>query len=197
MENQIKILVVDDEKITREEIQENLQFKGYEVDVAEDGVSGLEKIGKTAYNVLIIDLIMPGEIDGLKLIEKIKEISHETIKIIITGYPGIESAAEAMRFGAYYYLEKPIEFDQLLDIISKGMNEHSESVEKIRMRAENLIYEKYRDKMEKEHQKGEFVTIGFDNEDIIVDKKFGKGKFLFKRIGYDYVYTVGGGDYDN
>jgi len=217
MEDQIKILVVDDEGITRKELQDNLQAEGYAVDVAEDGAGGLEKIEKTAYNVIITDLVMPGEIDGLKLVEKIKEISPETIKIIITGFPGIESAVkdhirfflkEAMRLGAYYYLEKPIKFDLVLDTISKGLNEHPESIKKVRMRAEDLIYEKYRDELEKGHQKGEFVAIDLDTEEIIVDKddgkvldkaikKFGKMKFLFRRIGYNYVYSVGGGHYDN
>lgn len=197
----IKILVVDDEEKARSKMKNILEAGGYDVDLAEDGVKGLEKIKAGAYNIALIDLVMPGEMDGLKLIERMKEICPETIKIIIVDYLEIETAAEAMRSEAYYCFKKPIDFDQLLEVISQALKEHPEARERVEMRANDLIYEKYRKKLEKEHQKGEFVAIGFDTGEVIVDKddnkvlgeaikRFGKMKFLFRRIGYDYAYAV-------
>lgn len=203
----IKVLVVDDEEMARNKTKRVLEARGYNVDLAEDGVEGLKKIKAGAYNIALIDLGISGEgeMDGLKLIKKMKEICPETIKIIIADYLTIEVIAEVMRLETTYYcFEKPIDFDELLKIINQALNDHPDAIEKVEIRAENLIYEKYREKLEKEHQKGDFVTICFDTGEIIVDKdkekvldeaieRFGKGGFLFRRIGYDYVYSVGGG----
>lgn len=106
------MLVVEDEGILREALVDYLSSEGHKVDSADDGEKGLEKFKSVNYDVMIIDLKLPGR-DGISILKEVKAKNPETKVIIITAYPTIETAVEAMRAGAIDYLPKPFEIDQL------------------------------------------------------------------------------------
>lgn len=112
------ILIVDDEPLVRNFLNEVLKKEGYRVDMTADGESALKKVEKSYYDVIITDVRMPG-VDGLTLLNKIKQLSPSTAVIVITAYGSIENAVEAMKIGAYDYLTKPIIPEQIKIVIQK------------------------------------------------------------------------------
>jgi len=108
-----KILIADDEKTIRESLKVILEDEGYKANVAGDGALALEEIKNNNYDIVISDIKMPN-IDGMELLEKASEISPNTFFIIMTAYASVQTAIEALRKGAYDYLIKPVEFEDLL-----------------------------------------------------------------------------------
>ncbi len=113
-----KILVIDDERNIREIFSLLLKEKGYEVDAAESGMAGLEKARKIDPEVVLLDMHLP-DIPGLDLLARIKASRPEAEIIIITAYGTIRSAVEATKIGAYAYLEKPVDNEELLLTVSR------------------------------------------------------------------------------
>ncbi len=108
-----KILIVDDEKAIRESLQIILAEEGFETDTANNGIQALEKIKEEGYDLVITDLKMP-QSNGMELLKKSSQISPDTFFIIITAYASVDTAINALRNGAFDYLIKPIEFDDLI-----------------------------------------------------------------------------------
>ncbi|NIM91296.1 MAG: response regulator [Candidatus Aminicenantes bacterium] len=113
------MLVVEDEDIMREALFDYFSGEGHKVDTASDGDKALEKFKLEDYNVMIIDLKLPGR-DGLSILKEVRGKNPNAKVIIITAYPSIETAKEAMRGGAADYLPKPFELDHLENIIRKS-----------------------------------------------------------------------------
>lgn len=107
-----QILVVDDEENIREVLSNYLQGMNYNVQTAEDGQEALTKYKKGEYDLIISDLLMPN-IDGLELLKRIREIDREVIFLMITGYPSIETAVDAIKKGAYDYITKPFHMEDV------------------------------------------------------------------------------------
>lgn len=101
-----KIFVIDDEKIICQFLQDSLSSQGYMVDTAQSSREALKKIEKEFFDVVIIDIRMP-DMTGIKVLEKVKKLSSQTIVIIITAFASVETAQEAIRLGAYDYITKP------------------------------------------------------------------------------------------
>ena len=114
-----KMVVVEDEDIMREALFDYFSDVGHKVDTASDGDKALEKFNLEDYNVMIIDLKLPGR-DGLSVLKEIKTKNPKAKVIIITAYPSIETAKEAMRGGAADYLPKPFEMDDLEAVINQS-----------------------------------------------------------------------------
>jgi DNA-binding NtrC family response regulator len=130
-----KILVVDDEQLIRESLVFILNKENYDVDEAENGSLALEKIRKESYDLVITDIEMP-ELKGVELLKKIREVSPQTFVVIITAYGSLDTAIAALRNGAYDYILKPLEFDDLLHRIRR-MAEHKKLIlENISLRQE-------------------------------------------------------------
>ncbi len=110
MAEKTKILVIDDEKRMCDSIKVLLSNIGYEVDIALNGRTGIEKLQSTSYDLVITDLMMP-ELDGFAVMKYIKESCPNTLVIVITGYASVESAVRAIRSGAYDYILKPFDFE--------------------------------------------------------------------------------------
>jgi len=110
MASKSKILVIDDEKRMCDSIKVLLSNIGYEVDTAENGKVGIEKLQSTTFDLVITDLMMP-ELDGFAVMKHIKENCPGTLVIVITGYASVESAVRAIRSGAYDYILKPFDFE--------------------------------------------------------------------------------------
>jgi DNA-binding NtrC family response regulator len=115
-----KILVADDEKHIAEGLQMLLADEGYEVDTATDGNIAWKLAQDGDYGVVLADLRMP-EVDGLELFSRMRKAGIASEMIIITGEGSVESAKEAMRQGAYDYLEKPLKIDRLKELIPKAL----------------------------------------------------------------------------
>jgi two-component system response regulator HydG len=112
MDNKIRIMVVDDEMIVRQSLLTWFKKYGHEVDTAASGLEALEKLEQKPFQVMFVDIKMPG-MDGLELLEKVKQDYPDIMVVIITAYGSIESAVKAMRSGASDYLLKPFKPDQL------------------------------------------------------------------------------------
>jgi two-component system response regulator PilR (NtrC family) len=134
-DNKGKILVVEDEKSMREVLKMLLEGEHYDVTCASDGQQGLNCIDKDIFDLVITDMKMP-KVDGFKLLKKIKDISPETLVIMITAFGTTETAIEAMKLGAYDYINKPFKIDEIRIIVKKA-------IEKRRLREElSLLREK-------------------------------------------------------
>jgi DNA-binding NtrC family response regulator len=131
MEKPTQILIVDDQVNTCKSLQAILKKSGYPSDYTLNGEEALEKIQEKHYDIVISDIRMPG-MDGMQLLEKLKEVQPSLVVIMITGYATIKSAVEAIQKGAYDYLPKPFTPDEVRVIIERAA-EHS------RLEAENIL----------------------------------------------------------
>jgi Fe-S-cluster-containing dehydrogenase component/CheY-like chemotaxis protein len=115
-----RILVVEDEGDMRNGLQKILSRKGYSVDTAEDGLKAVEKMEKASFQVVIADLKMP-QMDGISVLRRAKDINHSIAVIIITGYGTVTSAVESMRLGAFDYITKPFNPDDIILVVERAL----------------------------------------------------------------------------
>ena len=115
----INVLVVDDEEPFRRLLKKELTRKGYSVEVAPDGSEALRLLHDKSFDVILLDVVMPG-IDGISLMKKLKEDSGTPAIIVLTGKATVETAVEAMKNGAYDYLTKPYKLDELVIVIDRA-----------------------------------------------------------------------------
>ncbi len=130
MPERAKILVVDDEEPLRRLLERELGRGGYLVDTASTGEEGLAKFREQIYNVVLLDIRMPG-LDGVEMLRRMREESTIPEVIMLTGHASIESAVECMKLGAYDYLTKPVKLEELELAIRRAR-------EKNRLRIENI-----------------------------------------------------------
>ena len=114
MLDKAKILVVDDEEVVRLCLVRSLSGEHCNVEAVGNGNDALQMMGQQAFDVVLLDLRMPG-MDGMAVLKTIKEKWPESEVIIITGYPAVESAKEAVTLGAYDYLAKPVGPDDVIN----------------------------------------------------------------------------------
>ncbi len=128
-----KILIVDDERDILETLPEVLEKWGHETYVALNGFEALKVFQRNSVDFIITDIKMP-QMDGLELLQKIQEIDKHCMVIFLTGYPSLDSAISAMRSGAYDYLVKPVNLEELKLRIERGLErkEHIKSLPLLR-----------------------------------------------------------------
>lgn len=180
------ILVVDDEKNSREGLKHFLSGLDYDVDTAESGKEALEKILSNPPEIVLTDLKMP-EMNGLELLHEIKRKSPKTIVILLTAYGTVENAVQAMKAGAYYYITKPVNFEELELIIKKALNQKAIEEENIDLRQE-LIRER--------HESGQIIgqssemkklintakQVAKTNSTVMIQGESGTGKELIAHL---------------
>ena len=120
MTDKAKILIVDDEEVVRLSYARTLSAEDCKVEVAWNGKDALQIMGSNQCDVVLLDLRMPG-MDGMTVLKAIKEKWPESEVIIITGYPTVESAKEAVSLGAYDYLAKPVGPDDVINAANGAM----------------------------------------------------------------------------
>ena len=118
------ILIIDDEKAIRKTLTEILSFEGYKLDEAADGEEGLKKFREKTYDVVLCDIKMP-KIDGLDFLQKAVEINPDVPIIMISGHGNIETAVEAVKTGAYDFIQKPPDLNRLLITIRNAMERNT------------------------------------------------------------------------
>ena len=114
-----KILIIDDEDVICKGCKQILEKNGFEVDYAQNGIIGLAKLHDKAYDIVLIDLMMP-QIKGMDVLESIRKYNPDIIKIIITGFATEKVITEALQKGAYDYLAKPFSANELRDIVQRA-----------------------------------------------------------------------------
>ena len=119
-----KILIIDDEKSIRSTLKEILEYEKYEVDEAVDGQDGIDKISKKKYDIALCDIKMP-KLDGIEVLEKVQEIDTEVQFIMISAHGSIETAVDAVKKGAYDFIQKPPDLNRLLITIRNALDKSS------------------------------------------------------------------------
>ena len=126
MNDEVRILIVDDEKGMCEFLSFLLEGEGYQVDQAHSGIEALEKIQQGSFHLVLADIKMPG-IDGLEMLRRIRAADQDTVVIVMTGYSSLETAIKAIKYDASDYLTKPFDDpDAVLAAVERGLADHRE-----------------------------------------------------------------------
>lgn len=177
-----KILIIEDEKSMREVLKILLEGEGYEVVTASDGLEGISYVEKDIFDLVITDMKMP-KLDGFEVLKTIKEISPNTIVIMITAFGTTEKAIEAMKMGAYDYVNKPFNIDEIRLIVKNAIEKKmlSEQILVLREKVEttcsldNIISRSPR--MQELFRL--IPRIAQSNSNVLITGESGSGKELF------------------
>jgi len=121
-----RILIIDDDENVRKVLEMTLKANGYTVDAARDGKEAVEKSNRNFYNLALVDIRLP-DMDGTALLTAMRETTPKMVKIIVTGYPSLENAIEAVNKNADGYIVKPFKTEQLLSMIEENLKKQSEA----------------------------------------------------------------------
>lgn len=130
---EIGILIVDDEASVRDSLYQWFKNDGYRVDTAADAASSLKKLQENPYDIILLDIKMPG-MDGIELQNRIKQIDKDIVTIIITAYASVDTAIQALKDGAFDYVTKPIDPDDLGRLIRNAIEKRRLVTENIQLR---------------------------------------------------------------
>jgi len=130
---EIGILIVDDEASVRDSLYQWFKADGYRVDTAEDAASALKKLQENPWDIILLDIKMPG-MDGIELQNRIKQIDKNIVTIIITAYASVDTAIQALKDGAFDYVTKPIDPDDLSRLIRNAIEKRRLVTENIQLR---------------------------------------------------------------
>ena len=135
MDKKANVLVVDDEPSIRKVLKAILEEKGHNVETAENGKEAIRKSKTKFYNLALIDIRLP-DMEGVKLLTKMKDTTPKMAKIMITGYPSLQNAVEALNKGADAYIIKPLNIDKTLATIEDHLEKQRKAQ---KMSEENLV----------------------------------------------------------
>jgi DNA-binding NtrC family response regulator len=183
------ILVIDDEAVIREGLRQTLTLEGYQVDSAANGKTGMEKLQKGNFSVVISDLKMP-VMNGIEVLQAIQALQPNVPVIIITGFATVDSAVEAMKNGAYEYLTKPFLPDAIVQKVTAA----------VRQRELNLEAEVIREEMPEELAEESFIgrskpmqkvfqriqQVAPTSSTVLITGESGTGKELVARAIHDH-----------
>ena len=178
------ILIVDDEKVALRNLEHVMKKEGYDVVATQSGSNALAHLDKQAFDVVLTDLRME-KVDGMQILQRCRETCPETEVILITGYATLESAVEAMKHGAYYYIAKPFRLDEVRKVVA-------EALAKIHLRRENQAL---REQVESFQGKVRIITQNAEMQrlldmarqiaptdcNVLITGESGTGKELFAR----------------
>lgn len=133
-----KVLVIDDDRSMLELAEFHLQAQGYESARAETGEEGLKLVEGSRFDVILTDLQLP-DVGGIEVVKRLKEMSPDSEIIMISGHGSVAKAVEATKAGAFYFVEKPVEFDELMILIEKAVErgQQAEEIRQLRGRLSN------------------------------------------------------------
>jgi len=130
---EIGILIVDDEASVRDSLYQWFKADGYRVDTAEDAAGALKNLQENTWDIILLDIKMPG-MDGIELQHRIKQIDNNIVTIIITAYAAVDTAIQALKDGAFDYVTKPIDPDDLSRLIRNAIEKRRLVTENIQLR---------------------------------------------------------------
>jgi len=130
-----RILIVDDELSVRSSLGEWFREDGFQVELAEDGQAALRAMDRGPYDIVLLDLKMPG-MDGIEVQKRVREIDPAATIIILTAYASVESAVEALKLGAFDYVTKPVDPDDLSNLVRNALHARTLAEENVRLKAQ-------------------------------------------------------------
>ncbi|MEN8263672.1 MAG: sigma-54 dependent transcriptional regulator [Nitrospirota bacterium] len=183
-----KLLIVEDEKITLENLEYVMQKEGYEVESSNNGSDAIKILEQQMFDLVLTDLRM-GKVDGMQVLSKCKELYPYSEVIIITAFASLTSAVDTMKKGAYSYIAKPFKLDEVRKVVR-------EAIEKVKLKKENA---RLREQLEGYKGKVKIISqdpkiqdllatakqIGPTDCNVIISGKSGTGKELFARYIHD------------
>lgn len=182
--NDTRILIVDDETIVRESLGSWFREEGYTVDVAGSAREALEKLGRAAWDIFLLDIRMPG-MNGLELQRKIKEAHPDSTIIIMTAYASVETAVEAMKQGAYDYIVKPFDPDDLEHLVRNAIERKQLVSENIQLRSKidemNLFHEVVGNSSAMRRVLEQVAMVSASDTTALIRGESGTGKELIAR----------------
>lgn len=184
MQNNTKILIVDDEKIALKNLEHVMKKEGYDVAGTQSGQNALKLLDEQQFDIVLTDLRME-KVDGMQILRRCHDLYPDTEVIMITGYATLESAVNAMKHGAFYYIAKPFKLDEVRKVVK-------EAIEKVRLKKENA---QLREQIEKYQGKVKIITqdanmqrlldtarqIAPTDCNVLISGESGTGKELFAR----------------
>jgi len=184
MQNNIKILIVDDERVALKNLEHVMKKEGYEVFGTESGPNALKLLEEQPFDIVLTDLRME-KVDGMQILKKCRELCPDTEVIMITGYATLESAVKAMKQGAFNYIAKPFRLDEVRMVVKEAMA-------KVRLKKENR---ELREQIESYQGKVKIITqdanmqrlletakqIAPTDCNVLISGESGTGKELFAR----------------
>ena len=184
-----KVLVVDDEKAIRDSLKMILEDEGYIAETAADGEEALQKVKELNFDIIISDIKMP-KLDGMQLLDQVSKISPDTFFIIMTAFASVNTAIDALRKGAFDYLIKPVEFDDLLIRIKRLISYKKLSTENKFLRQRISSEEKFESLVGKSEPMLKVFhlikQVAPTNSNVLISGKSGTGKELAaKAIHYN------------
>jgi two-component system response regulator PilR (NtrC family) len=135
MNSQGLIHIIDDEPVIHDILTRLLTSEGYDVEISASGEEALEKYASQRFDLVLLDLLMPG-MDGIEVLRAIKRIQPQAVVVILTAYASVESAIEAMKIGAFDYVQKPFKHEELLLIVARALEHKNLREENLRLRDE-------------------------------------------------------------
>lgn len=126
MSEPARILVIDDDENVRKVLEMTLKANGYTVDTARDGKEAIEKSNRNFYNLALVDIRLP-DMEGTALLTAMRETTPKMVRIIVTGYPSLDNAIEAVDKNADGYIVKPFKTEQLLSMIEEHLKKQREA----------------------------------------------------------------------
>lgn len=184
MKRKIRILVVDDEESMRDSLSEWLREDGYEVESVESGEEAIEKVKKSKWTAALVDLKMPG-MDGIETMREIKKLDKELPIIIITAYATVDTAVTAMKEGAYDYIVKPFNPEEISMMLHKLVERQSLLLENIYLRKQLMRAYQFEDLVGKNKKMQEIFelvkTVADSKSTILIQGETGTGKELIAR----------------
>ncbi|MEI7751960.1 MAG: ATP-binding protein [Candidatus Omnitrophota bacterium] len=133
IDSKISLLIVDDDANTRKTFGDILKLRGYDVEGAGTGAEAIACVQKKFFNIAVIDMKLP-DISGFDVLEKIMKIHEDMVPIVITAYASMDSAIEAMNRGAYSYVTKPVNMDEVFSVLNRALEKQRLSIENKRLR---------------------------------------------------------------
>ena len=129
----VRILIVDDEAMMADSLRQHLVAEGYSVDTAATGAEAIERFDQGGHHLAICDLQLP-DMDGLEVMRHMKDARPNTEVIVVTGYGSVQRAVDATKAGAFYFVEKPFDFEELQPLVDKALERRELVAETASMR---------------------------------------------------------------
>jgi len=148
MDKRARILVIDDDESIRKVLVAILEDEGFAVDTAENGKTAIKKSNEKFYNLALIDIRLP-DMEGTELLTKLKDTIPKMRKIMVTGYPSLQNAVEALNKGAHAYIVKPFDLKKVIAVIKEQLWKQQEEKEYSQEKVKEFIETRVRE-LEKE-----------------------------------------------
>jgi DNA-binding NtrC family response regulator len=183
MNNKASLLIVDDENVVRDSLGKWFEEEGYSVDTANSGREALMKLPRQRWDLALLDIKMPG-MDGLELHRKMREVDPAIIVIIMTGYAAVDTAVQALKDGAYDYIMKPFDPDDLARLVAKALEHRRTRDENLRLREtlqETQAVEMVGQSLPMQRVLESIRTVAPNDTTVLIHGESGTGKELVAR----------------